>query len=73
MDRRSKIKTLLSRRRFLYVLADLVDDLSGSIDIDHNAAERLLDLNQMRRLHVQKILGRARVVACAADRLRDFV
>ena len=38
-----------------------------------NAAECLPDLAQVRRLHVQKILGRTGVVAGAGDRLRDFV
>ena len=63
----------LSRRRFLDVITDPVDDVSGAIGIAHDAAERLPDLAQVRRLHVQKIQGRTGVVARAGDRLRDFV
>ena len=73
VDRLVKIKMPLSRRRLLDVITDPVDDVSGAIGIAHNAAERFPDLAQVRRLHVQKILGRTGVVAGAGDRLRDFV
>ena len=73
VDRLVKIKVLLSRRRLLDVITDTVDDVSGAIGIAHDAAERLPDLAQVRRLHVQKIQGRTGVVAGAGDRLRDFV
>ena len=39
----------------------------------NDTGERFPDLAQVRRLHVQKILGRPGVVARAGDRLRDFV
>src|SRR5215470_1055464 len=70
---RIKIKTLLSGRRFLDVIAYAADDVSGSIGIGDDAAERLLDLPEVRRLLVQKIQSRASVVTRARDRLRDFV
>ena len=73
IDRLIEIETLLSRRRFLDVITDAVDDVSGSIGIAHDAGERLPDLAQVRRLLVQKIQGRTGVVARAGDRLRDFV
>ena len=44
IDRRIEIKTLLSRRRFLDVITDAVDDVSGSIGIAHDAAERFANL-----------------------------
>src|SRR5260370_1398325 len=44
VDRRIQIKVMLSWRRFLDVIADAVDDLSSSIGIGHDAAERLPDL-----------------------------
>ena len=62
------LKTLLSRRCLLDVITDAVDDVSDAIDIAHDAAERLPDLAQVRRLHVQKIMGRTGVVARAGDR-----
>ena len=68
-----KIKMLLSRRRFLHLLTDAVDDVSGSIGIAYDTAERFPNLSQVRRLHLQEILGRTGVVACGGDRLRDFV
>jgi hypothetical protein len=73
IDCRIEIKTLLSRRRRLDVLTDAVDDVSGSIDIANDTGECLPDLAQVRRLRLQKILGRTGVVARAGDRLRDFV
>src|SRR5215472_5493430 len=68
-----KIKALLSRRRFLDLLTDAVNDLSGSIDIANDTTDCFADLAQVRRLHPQKILGRTGVVARTGDRLRDFV
>jgi hypothetical protein len=47
-----EIKTILSRRRFLDVVADPVDDGSGSIGIAHDTAERFPDLAQVWRLSV---------------------
>jgi hypothetical protein len=44
VDRRIKIKALLSRRRFLDVLTDPVDEVSGAIGIAYGAAERFPDL-----------------------------
>ena len=64
---------ILSRRRFPDLITDATDDVSGSIGIAHDAAERLPDLTQVRRLPVQKIHGRTGVVARTGDRLRDFV
>ena len=55
VDRLVEIKTALSRRRFLDLITDPVDDVSGSIGIAHDTAERFPDLAQVRRLHVQKI------------------
>ena len=66
VDRRIKIAGSHSGRCFLDLVADSVDDASNAIGIGHDAAERLLDLPQIRRLLVQKILGRARIVAGAA-------
>ena len=73
VDRLVKIKTPFSRRRFLDVITDPVDDISGSIGIAHDTAERFPDFAQIRRLLVQKNQGRTGVVARAGDRLRDFV
>ena len=39
----------------------------------NDTGECFPDLAQVRRLHLQKILGRPGVVARAGDRLRDFV
>jgi hypothetical protein len=55
------------------VITDPVDDISSSISIAHDAAERFPDLVQVRRLPVQKIQGRTGVVACRSYRLLDFV
>ena len=73
IDCRIEIKSLFSRRRLLDLITDAVDDVSGSIGIANNTGERFPDFAQVRRLHVQKILGRAGVVARAGNRLRDFV
>ena len=70
IDRGIKIKKLVSRRRFLDVITDAVDDVSGSIGIVHNAAERLPDLAQVRRLPVQKIQGCTGAVAVRSKGLR---
>jgi hypothetical protein len=43
IDRLIEIKTILSRRRFLDVVADPVDDVASSIGIVQNAAERFRD------------------------------
>src|SRR5262249_13808986 len=73
VDCRVEIKTLLSWRRFLHLLTNAVDDFSSSICVPNDAGERLSDLAQVRRLHLEKILGRLSVVARAGDRLRDLV
>ena len=52
IDRLIEIKTILSRRRFLDVVADPVDDGSGSIGIAHDTAERFPDLAQVWGLSV---------------------
>src|SRR5215469_10067708 len=44
VDCRVEIKTLFSRRRFLNLLTDPVDDVSGSIGIANDASERLPNL-----------------------------
>jgi hypothetical protein len=69
IDCRIKIKTLLPGRRFLDLLTNAVDDVSGSIDIANDTAERFPDLAQVGGLHVQKILGstgmlRALAIGC---------
>ena len=43
IDRRIKIKVILSRRRLLDVITDPVGDISSSIGIAHDAGERLPD------------------------------
>src|SRR6516165_2164421 len=73
IDRRIEIEALFSRRRFLHLLSDAIDDVSGSIRIANDTGERLLDLAQVRRWHPQKILSCPSVVACAGDRLCNFV
>src|SRR6476620_3756347 len=50
IDRLIEIKTILSRRRFLDVVADSFDDLSGSIGSAYDTVELFLDLAQVRRL-----------------------
>src|SRR5204863_3102194 len=54
VDRLVQIKTTLSRRRFLDVITDSVDDISGSIGIGHDTLERFPDFAQIRRVSVQK-------------------
>jgi hypothetical protein len=66
-------KTLFSRRRFLDLLSDAIDDVCRSICVANDTGERFPDLVQVERLHLQKILGRPGVVARAGDRLRNFV
>ena len=73
VDRLIEIKTILSRRRFLDVITDPVDDISGSIGIAHDTVKRFPDFAQVGRLLVQEIQGRTGVVARGGDRLRDFV
>ena len=46
---------------------------SGSVGISDDTGECFPHLAQIRRLHLQKILGRPGVVPRAGDRLRDFV
>jgi hypothetical protein len=73
IDRRIEIKTTLSRRRFLDVFADPIDDVSGAIGIANDTVDRFPDLANVRRPLVQKIHRRTGVVARAGDRLRDLV
>ena len=73
VDRLVQIETTLSRRRFLDVITDPVDDISGSIGIVDDTGERFPDFAQIRRVSVQKVHGRAGVVARGGDRLGDFV
>jgi hypothetical protein len=73
VDRLVQIETTLSRRRFLDVITDAVDDLSGSIGSAYHTAELFLDLTQVGRLPIQEIQSSTRVVARGSDRLRDFV
>ncbi len=47
--------------------------LSGSIGTFDDAGERFPDLVQFWRASVQKVRGRASVVARGGNRLRDFV
>src|ERR1700686_4923489 len=72
-DRLIKINTLLSRRSFLDVIPDAVEDLSSSIGIIYDAGERFADLAQIWRASVQEVRGRAGIVARGGNRLRDFV
>src|SRR5207245_4938567 len=72
-DRRIKIKPILSRRRFLYVSPDTVDDVAGSIGIAHDTSERFSDFAQIWRPLAQEIQSRSGVVACGGDRLLDLV
>jgi hypothetical protein len=44
-----KIKTILSRRRFLGVSPDTVDDVAGSISVAHDTPERFPDFAQIWR------------------------
>jgi hypothetical protein len=73
IDRRIEIKTTLPRRRFLDVLADPIDDVSGAIGIANDTVDRFPDLADVRQPLVQKIQRRTGVVARAGDRLRDLV
>src|SRR5215831_17117489 len=57
VDCRVEIKTLLSRRRFLDLLPDAIDDVSGSICVANDTGECFPDLAHIRRSHLQKILG----------------
>jgi hypothetical protein len=73
IDRLIKINPLLSRRSFLDVIPDPVEDISGSIGIIHDAGERFPDLAKTWRASVQEVHRRAGVVARGGNRLRDFV
>jgi hypothetical protein len=46
-DRLIKIKPILSRRRFLGVSPDTVDDVAGSISVAHDTPERFSDFVQI--------------------------
>ena len=73
IDRFIEIKTMLSRRRFLDVITDPVDDDSRAVGIADATAERFPDLAQVWRLLIKKIDGGTSVVARGCDWLRDFV
>ena len=47
IDRFIEIKTMLSRRRFLDVITNPVDDVSRAIGIAHDTAERFPDLAEV--------------------------
>jgi hypothetical protein len=47
IDRLIEIKTIFLQRRFLDVVADAIDDGSGSIGIAHDTAERFPDFPQV--------------------------
>jgi hypothetical protein len=72
-DRLIEIETVLARWRFLYVSADTVDYVAGSIGVAHDAPERFLDFAQIGRSFGQEIQSRAGVVACGGDRLLDLM
>jgi hypothetical protein len=48
-DRLIEIKAILSRRRFLDVGPDAIDDVAGSIGIAHDTPERFSDFAQIGR------------------------
>src|SRR5712671_4818586 len=73
IDRMIEIKTGPSRRRFLDLLANPFDDLSGPVGSAYDTAKLFLDLAQVRRLPIQEIQSGTRVVAPGGDRLGDFV
>src|ERR1700704_5654837 len=52
VDRLVKIKTAHSRRRFLDLVTDPIDDISGSIVICHDTLERLPDFAEVWRASV---------------------
>jgi hypothetical protein len=52
VDRFIQIKAMLSRRRFLDVVTDPVDEVSGSIGVAHDTDERPSDVAHVRRLLV---------------------
>jgi hypothetical protein len=52
IDRLIEIKTILSRGCFLEVITDPTDDVSGSIGVAHDTAERFPDLAEVWRLLV---------------------
>jgi len=52
VDRLIEIKTPLSRRRFLDLVTDAVDDISGSIGVAHDRVKRFPDFVQVWELLV---------------------
>ena len=50
VDRLIEIKTMLSRRRFLDVITNPVDDVSRAVGIAYDTAERFPDLAEVWRL-----------------------
>jgi hypothetical protein len=73
VDRVIKIKAGHLRRRFPDVIADPIDDLSGSIGIGHDTGKCFPDLAQLGRLPIQEIQGRSSVVARGGDGLGNLV
>ena len=57
IDRLIEIKTILSRRCFLDLITDPTDDVSGSIGVAYDTAERFPDLAEVWRLHGLKNSG----------------
>src|SRR6516165_8804299 len=72
-DRFIDVEPIHLRRRFFYVISDPVDDVSGPIGFGHDTVERFPGFAQIRRLHLQKILSRAGVIARRRDRLDDLM
>jgi hypothetical protein len=55
------------------MITDSVDDISGAIGIGHGTFERFSGFTQVGRLLVQKIHGRAGIVARSGNRLGYFM
>jgi hypothetical protein len=64
---------MLSRRRFLDMVSNSIENDSRAVGVAYDTAERFSDLAEVRRLLAQKNQGRTGVVARATNRLRDFV
>ena len=69
VDRLIKIKTILSRRRFLDLITDPVDDISGSIGIVYDTGKRFPDFPQIwwrlsREFMAARALLRAVAIGC---------
>ena len=69
-----QIKTILSRRRFLGVSPDTVDDVAGSISVAHDTPERFSDFAQIWRAAEKIVYSRTlQTVSSARTRIeRDL-